>query len=113
MLNSTEHVISTAHKSYNAEKLQNISKNFFHPLFQEKSHLRHNSGAVAPINQHTKHFLSRYTAGFISDNNHAREPLYSNSAVIAWWSQSTGGKIGVFMCTLLLKNVINFLIFYF
>ena len=23
---------------------------------------------------------------------HAREPLYSNSAVIAWWSQSTGGK---------------------
>ena len=44
---------------------------------------------------------------------HAREPLYSNSAVIAWWSQSTGGKIGVFMCTLLLKNAINFLIFYF
>ena len=24
-------------------------------------------------------------------NIHAREPLYSNSAVIAWWSQSTGG----------------------
>ena len=45
--------------------------------------------------------------------HHAREPLYSNSAVIAWWSQSTGGKFGVFMCTLLLKNVINFLIFYF
>ena len=23
---------------------------------------------------------------------HAREPLYSKSAVIAWWSQSTSGK---------------------
>ena len=49
----------------------------------------------------------------IKYNIHAREPLYSNSAVIAWWSQSTGGKNGVFMCTLLLKNVVNFLIFYF
>ena len=44
---------------------------------------------------------------------HAREPLYSKSAVIAWWSQSTSGKNGVIMCTLLLKNVINFLIFHF
>ena len=44
---------------------------------------------------------------------HAREPLYSNSAVIAWWSQSTSGKNGVFMCTLLLKRVINLLILYF
>ena len=24
--------------------------------------------------------------------SHAREPLYSKSAVIAWWSQSTSGK---------------------
>ena len=45
--------------------------------------------------------------------NHAREPLYSKSAVIAWWSQSTSGKNGVIMYTLLLKNVINFLIFRF
>ena len=44
---------------------------------------------------------------------HAREPLYSNSAVTAWWSQSTSGNNDVFMCTLLLKKVINFLIFYF
>ena len=26
------------------------------------------------------------------DFYHAREPLYSKSAVIAWWSQSTSGK---------------------
>ena len=44
---------------------------------------------------------------------HAREPLYSKSAVIAWWSQSTSGENGVIMCTLLLKNVINFLKFHF
>ena len=25
-------------------------------------------------------------------HSHAREPLYSKSAVIAWWSQSTSGK---------------------
>ena len=25
-------------------------------------------------------------------DHHAREPLYSKSAVIAWWSQSTSGK---------------------
>ena len=49
----------------------------------------------------------------LSSHNHAREPLYSISAVIAWWSQSTSGKTGVFMCTLLLKEIINFLIFYF
>ena len=44
---------------------------------------------------------------------HAREPLYSKSAVIAWWSQSTSGTNAVFMCTLLLKKVIHFFIFYF
>ena len=27
-----------------------------------------------------------------SSHFHAREPLYSKSAVIAWWSQSTSGK---------------------
>ena len=29
---------------------------------------------------------------FFNDSFHAREPLYSKSAVIAWWSQSTSGK---------------------
>ena len=52
------------------------------------------------------------------DNNyyhrpHAREPLYSKSAVIACWSQSTSGENGVVMYTLLLKMVIVSLIFYF
>ena len=50
---------------------------------------------------------------FAWGDSHAREPLYSNIAVIAWWSQSTSGKNRVFMCTMLLKTVINFLIFYF
>ena len=40
---------------------------------------------------------------------HAREPLYSNSAVIAWWSQSTSGKNSVFMCTLLSQKGNKFL----
>ena len=37
-------------------KFQNICKNFFHPLFQEKSHFWHNSGTVATtgITQPTK-----------------------------------------------------------
>ena len=50
-------------------KFQNISKNFFHPLFQGKSHFWHNSGAVAPFTQPTKILLNRYAAGFISNNN--------------------------------------------
>ena len=29
---------------------------------------------------------------FSNYKSHAREPLYSKSAVIAWWSQSTSGK---------------------
>ena len=49
-------------------KFQKISKNFFHPPFQEKTHFWHNSGAVATITQPTKVLISRYTAGFISDN---------------------------------------------
>ena len=40
-----------------------------YPHFQEKSHLWHNSGAVATITQPTKILLSRYTAGYISDDN--------------------------------------------
>ena len=61
-----------------------------------------------------KHHLRRHLefwsyAMFVKVPDHAREPLYSNSAVIAWWSQSTGGKNGVFMCTLLLKKGNKFL----
>ena len=50
-------------------KFQNISKTFFHPLFQEKSLFWRNSGAVATITQPINILLSRNTAGFISDNN--------------------------------------------
>ena len=39
-------------------KFQNISKNFFHPLFQEKSHFLHHSGAEEPIIQPTKVLLT-------------------------------------------------------
>ena len=60
------HFIKSKHK------FQNISKYFFHPLLQEKSHFWHNSGAVANITQPTKIWLSRYTAGFIRDNNKRR-----------------------------------------
>ena len=44
-------------------------ENFFCPLFQEKSQFWHKYGAVATITQPTKNVLSRYLAGFISDNN--------------------------------------------
>ena len=47
-------------------------QNFFNPLFLEKSHFWHNSGTVAPITIPTNFLLSRYTAGFISDNNSER-----------------------------------------
>ena len=50
-------------------KIQNIRKTFFYPLFQEKSHFWHNSGAEATITQPTNILVSRHTAGFISDNN--------------------------------------------
>ena len=63
--------------------------------------------------QHTNYLVVSNKIFFILSLYHAREPLYSNSAVIAWWSQSTSGKNRVFMCTMLLKTVINFLIFYF
>ena len=48
---------------------QNISKHFFHPLFQENqesSHCWHDSGAVATITQPTKILLSRCIAGFVT-----------------------------------------------
>ena len=41
--------------------------------------------------------------------SHAREALYSNSAVIAWWLQSTSGQIGMFMRIWLLKKGNKFL----
>ena len=44
-------------------------ENFLHPLLWEKSIFWHNSVDVATINQPTHILLSRYTAGFISDNN--------------------------------------------
>ena len=66
-----------------------------------------------PYIKKTQQGLQIYSVRWVQNIYHAREPLYSNSAVIAWWSQSTSGKNGVFMCTLLLKKVINFLIFYF
>ena len=31
-------------------------------------------------------------------DNDAREPLYSNSAVIAWWLQSTSAQNNVHIC---------------
>ena len=38
-----------------------------------------------------QHWRYLYTIPFY-EYSHAREPLYSKSAVIAWWSQSTSGK---------------------
>ena len=38
---------------------------------------------------------------FQSYNSHAREPLYSNSAVIAWCSQSTGAQNILFWFTVI------------
>ena len=40
--------------------------------------------------------------------SHAREPLYSNRAVIAWWLQSTSAQNSV-----LFIKVIFWLVFYF
>ena len=46
------------------------AKNSFILFFmKKKSHFWHNSGTVATITQCTEVLLSRYTAGFISDNN--------------------------------------------
>ena len=45
--------------------------------------------------------LGRVFAGDIVASYHAREPLYSNSAVIAWCSQSTGAQNILFWHTLI------------
>ena len=41
----------------------------FVSFYRKKSHFLHNSGAVATITQPTKILLSRYIAGFISNND--------------------------------------------
>ena len=50
-------------------RFQNIRKKNLSSSFSgKKSHFWHYSGAVATISQPTKILLSRYTAGFISDD---------------------------------------------
>ena len=39
---------------------------------------------------------------------HAIKPLYSNSTVVAWWSQSTSGKKWRVYVHLAVEKVINF-----
>ena len=61
-------------------------------------------GMTSKYNRKPQHFsLSGYRL----------ENLCTRTAQSSRGGQLTGGKNGVFMCTLLLKNVINFLIFYF
>ena len=59
--------IDILHFIESKHKFQNVSKNFFHPLFRKKitflSHFWHNFGAVASITQSTNVLLIRYTAG--------------------------------------------------
>ena len=43
----------------------------------------------------------QYMYSVMRDNIHAREPLYSNSAVIAWCSQSTGAQNILFWFTVI------------
>ena len=42
-----------------------------------------------------------HIAFFLGDSFHAREPLYSDSAVIAWCSQSTGAQNILFWFTVI------------
>ena len=43
--------------------------------------------------KHALPFHKKHEHEKAQNKNHAREPLYSKSAVIAWWSQSTSGKM--------------------
>ena len=50
------------------------------------------SYAPAKFEVATRRCILQENTLFVLDLGHAREPLYSKSAVIAWWSQSTSGK---------------------
>ena len=71
---------------------------------------RFSTGSRKIVRKHTFSFLLKLGSFLLikSENamhcqriSHAREPLYSNSAVIAWCSQSTGAQNILFLFTVI------------